>query len=85
MGLLVTIKDIFYLHIKRVRIVFVYFSDCLFRLYFPVVLRYIRSSYKRCFVKKCVVKNFTNFTGKNLCQDLFFNKVAGLSLQLCEK
>ena len=27
-------------------------------------------------------KNFAKFTGKHLCQSLFFNKVAGLSLQL---
>ena len=29
-------------------------------------------------MKKCVLKNFANFTGKHLCQGLFFNKVAGL-------
>ena len=27
--------------------------------------------------KKDVLKNFTKFTGKHLCQILFFNKVAG--------
>ena len=30
--------------------------------------------------KKDVLKNFTKFTGKHLCQSLFFNKVAGLKL-----
>ena len=30
----------------------------------------------RCSVKK-VFRNFTKFTGKHLCQSLFFNKVAG--------
>ena len=29
--------------------------------------------------KKGVLRNFTKFTGKHLCQSLFFNKVAGLS------
>ena len=29
------------------------------------------------FYKKGVLKNFTKFTGKHLCQSLFFNKVAG--------
>ena len=29
---------------------------------------------QRCSVKKGVLKNFTNFTGKHLCQSLFFNK-----------
>ena len=27
---------------------------------------------------KGVLENFANFTGKHLCQNLFFNKVAGL-------
>ena len=34
---------------------------------------------QRCSVKKGVLRNFTKFTGKHLCQNLFFNKVAGLS------
>ena len=29
-------------------------------------------------MKKGVLGNFTKFTGKHLCQSLFFNKVAGL-------
>ena len=29
--------------------------------------------------KKGVLKNFTKFTGKHLCQSRFFNKVAELS------
>ena len=28
--------------------------------------------------KKGILKNFAKFTGKHLCQSLFFNKVAGL-------
>ena len=34
------------------------------------------------FYKKGVVRNFTKFTRKHLCQSLFFNKVAGLQLYL---
>ena len=30
------------------------------------------------FCKRVVLRNFTKFTRKNLCQSLFFNKVAGL-------
>ena len=30
------------------------------------------------FCKICVLKNFVKFTGKQLCQSLLFNKVAGL-------
>ena len=41
-----------------------------------------RSSYQRCSVRKRVLRNFTKFTAKHLCQSLFLNKVAGLSLLL---
>ena len=30
-------------------------------------------------MKKGVLKNFTKFTGKHLCQSLLFNKVGGLT------
>ena len=36
-----------------------------------------RSSHRRCSIKD-VLKNFTKFTGRHLCQSPFFNKVAGL-------
>ena len=36
-----------------------------------------KSSQQRCSVKKGVLRNFAKFTGKHLCQNLFFNKVAG--------
>ena len=41
-----------------------------------------RSSHKRCSVRKGVLRNFAKFTGKYLCQSLYFNKVAGLSYGL---
>ena len=41
-----------------------------------------RSSHQRCSVKKGVLKNFAKFTGKHMCQSLFFNKVAGLIPQI---
>ena len=37
-----------------------------------------RSSHRKCSLKKSVLKSFSKFTGKYLCQSLFFNKVAGL-------
>ena len=37
-----------------------------------------RSSHREVCCKKGVLKDFGKFTGKNLCQSLFFNKVAGL-------
>ena len=35
----------------------------------------------RVFCSKKVHRNFSKFTGKHLCQSLFFNKVAGLRPQ----
>ena len=37
----------------------------------------IRNSHQRCSVRKGVLRNFAKFTGKHLCQAVFFNKVAG--------
>ena len=38
----------------------------------------IRSSHRRCSIKKGILNNFTKFTGKHLCQGLFLHKIAGL-------
>ena len=35
------------------------------------------SSHRRSSVRKGVLRNFVKFRGKELCQSLFFNKVAG--------
>ena len=45
----------------------------------------VTSSHQKCFMKKDVLKNFTKFTGKHLCQNHFFKKVAGLSATLLKK
>ena len=37
----------------------------------------IRSSHRRCPIRKGVLRNFTKFIGKHLRHSLFFNKVAG--------
>ena len=39
-----------------------------------------RSSHQRCSIKKGVLEIFAKFTGKHLCQSLFFNKLAALRL-----
>ena len=41
-------------------------------------MSFYRSSRQMCSMRKGVLRNFTKFTGKHLCQSLFFNKVAGL-------
>ena len=38
-----------------------------------------RSSRLAVFRKKDALENFTKFTGKHLCQSLFFNKVPGIT------
>ena len=40
---------------------------------------FYRSSRPEVFYKKVVLRCFAKFTGKHLCQGLFFNKVAGLT------
>ena len=47
-------------------------------LSFIVLLTY-RSSHQKCSMKEGILRNFTKFTGKHLCQSLFLNKVAGLT------
>ena len=41
-------------------------------------LTHIRSCRPKVFCKKDILRNFAKFTGKHLCQSLFFNKAAGL-------
>ena len=50
----------------------------------PSMYYYFRNSRLDIFYKKGVLKNFAKFTGKHLYQSLLFNKVAGLSLILCQ-
>ena len=45
----------------------------------------VRSIRLQMFLKISVLNNFAKLTGKHLCQNLFFNKVAGLfSCEFCE-
>ena len=49
-----------------------------------LVLSDHKSSHQRCSITKGVLRNFTIFTGKHLCQNLFFNKFVGLRHATCE-
>ena len=51
-----------------------------FKVHYPCLTLTTRSSRPEVFCKKGVVRNFAKFTGKHMCQSLFFNKVAGLQL-----
>ena len=44
-----------------------------------------RSSRPEVFCKTGVLGNFAKFTGKHLCQNLFFNKVAGAACNFIKK
>ena len=54
-----------------------FFKNGLRQFFVYWTLTSYRSSHRRCSVKKGVLRNFAKFTGKHLCQSLFFNKVAG--------
>ena len=44
-----------------------------------IVIKFsVRSSHQSCSLRKGILRNFAKFTGKHLCQSLFFNKVAGV-------
>ena len=58
---------------------------CDIPLYKSVEYTNVRSSRPEVFCKKGVLRNFTKFTGKHLCQSLFFNKVAGLAYNFIKK
>ena len=58
-----------------------YFNNNILTTIKPLLIDIFRSSRPEVFRKKDVLKNFAKFTGKHLCHSLFYNKVAGLSLQ----
>ena len=57
---------------------FFYIATTIGNAYMTQKIPMYRSSHRRCSVRKSVVRNFAKFTGKHLCQTLFFNKVSGM-------
>ena len=45
---------------------------------YVMCVRYVQKQPPDVFFKKTVLKSFANFTEKNLCWSLFYNKVTGL-------
>ena len=45
---------------------------------FSLSLKKARSSHRSSSIEKAALKNVAKFTGKHLCQSIFFSKVAGL-------
>ena len=52
---------------------------CFAKIKFSKHTLYKQKQPPEVFYKKSVLRDFTKFTGKHLCQSLSFNKVAGLS------
>ena len=65
---------------KRIKVVFLLFLILSFTFIFATSRTkprdQFRSSHQEVFFEKVVPRNFVKFTGKQLCQRLFFNKVA---------
>ena len=55
-----------------------YSNFAVYHLGFEPAMLLKKSSLPEVFCKKGVLRNYAKFTGKHLCQSLFFNKVAGL-------
>ena len=52
-------------------------SRAVIKYVFSILLSKIQKQPPEVFCKKGVLKNVTKFTGKHLCQSLYFNEVAG--------
>ena len=60
------------------------FSDHLYNLFrLKLAVSHVRRGRPKVFCKKVILRNFAKFTGKHLCQRLFFNKVTGLRSYAC--
>ena len=58
-----------------------YFCQSIHEIY-GISHRYSEGAIENFLYKKAILKNLARFTGKQLCQGLFFNKVAGLESTL---
>ena len=66
--------------------------DTKVKVFYESILCFMKMALKLYFMKclerkisQCILpfRNFAKFTGKHLCQSLFFNKVAGLRPEVC--
>ena len=64
-------------------------ADCTSKLTILILSNISRNKEKKqppeVFCKKGVLRNLTKFTGKHLCQSLFFNRVAGAACNFIKK
>ena len=81
-----TFRLLFRFKIHRIKTIHSYYSRVFSEApldessYYVVASQHAKAVIQRCSVKTGVYENFAKFTGKHLCQSLFFNKVAGLRL-----
>ena len=66
--------------ICQIGISFLYFNFRTILSHSVLLFSICRNSRPKVFCKKGVPRNFAKFTVKHLCQNLFFNKIAGLQL-----
>ena len=52
--------------------------------FWKIVRKIVRSSHRRCSVKRGVLRNFAKLTGKHLCQSLFIKKETLAQMFFCE-
>ena len=71
-----SLMENFFFYALYIQLHFIFSRTC---LYLYLLGYYIfRSSHRRCSLKKGYLRNFAKFTGKHMCQSLFFDKIAGL-------
>ena len=84
-------KDKKWGHCLAAKVIIQFNIELVYSIWKPVIWKYnfsnslnvqwsscSRSSSRRCSVRKDVLRNLAKFTGKHLCQSLYFNKVTGL-------
>ena len=72
-----------FLYISLYELLFISNKICLFKSFNCIFI--MEAVAQRCYVKRGVLRNFAKFTGKHLCQSLFFNKDGGRPATLLKK
>ena len=65
--------DLCYFHLSHILQQLSWYYNFYFALFRSTMSENARSSHQSCSVRRGVLRNFPKFTGKHLCQSLFFN------------
>ena len=80
-SIFVNFQKIFVAHQKNIQKIFRKFTKSpLVKSYFSKIVGFYRSSHRKCPEKNVLRMVYAEFTGKHLCQGLYFNKFTGLRL-----